>query len=142
MINFRIDNTGTGDVRSLIIEANHDEDDEPIPDMEIEIGGEIWKYYNNFDDIFPADLTVGELCDKLAQYWGYSGWTLADVYSDEYQMQMNAPVEDLLVSKLPEDNYYATVYFDGDDEGAPMFIQICHFPGRVMFLFGDGHLHG
>ena len=142
MINFRIDNTGTGDVRSLIIEANHDEDDEPIPDMEIEIGGEIWKYYNNFDDIFPADLTVGALCDKLAQYWGYSGWTLADVYSDEYQMQMNAPAEDLLVSELPEDNYYATVYFDGDDEGAPMFIQICHFPGRVMFLFGDGHLHG
>ena len=142
MISFRIDNTGTGDVRSLIIEADHDEDDEPIPEMEIEINGEIWKYYNNFDDIFPADLTVGSLCDKLAQYWGYSGWTLADTYDEFYGMQMNAPAEDLLVSELPEDNYYTTVYFDGDDEGAPMFIQICHFPGRVMFLFGDGHLKG
>ena len=141
MINFRMDSY-TGEIRQASFEANHDEDDEPIPGMEIEINGEIWKYYNNFDDIFPADLTVGALCDKLAQYWGYSGWTLADVYSDEYQMQMDAPAEDLLVSELPENNYYATVYFDGDQEGAPMFIQIEHFPGRVMFLFGDGHLHG
>ena len=140
MINFRIDNTGTGDVRIASIEAEADENDEPIGS--IDLGGETWYYYNNFDDIFPADLTVGSLCDKLAQYWGYSGWTLADVYDTEYQMQMDAPAEDLLVSELPENNYYATVYFDGDVEGAPMFIQIEHFPGRVMFLFGDGHLHG
>ena len=142
MINFRIDNTGTGDIRLATFEADADEDDEPIEGMELEINGEIWKYYNNFDDIFPADLTVGSLCDKLAQYWGYSGWTLADIYDTEYQMQMDAPAEDLLISELPENNYYATVYFDGDEEGAPMFIQIEHLPGRVMFLFGDGHLHG
>ena len=142
MINLRIDNTGTGDIRLLTIEAYHDDDDEPIPDMEIEIGGEIWKYYNNFDDIIPMDMTVGTLCDKLAQYWGYSGWTLADIYDEEYQTQMNAPDPDTPVCELPEDIYYVTVYFDGDDEGAPMFIQIARFPGRVMLLFGDGHLHG
>ena len=141
MINFRID-SATGEVRSATFEADHDEDDEPIKEREIEINGEIWQYYNNFDDIFPADLTVGRLCDLLAQYWGYSGWTLADTYDEFYGMRMNAPAEDLLISELPEDNYYATVYFKGDQEGAPMYFQIEHFPGRVMFLFGEGHLVG
>ena len=141
LINFRIDAV-TGEVRSCTIEADHDEDDEPIAGRDLEINGEIWQYYNNFDDIFPENLTVGRLCDLLAEYWGYSGWTLADSYDEFYDMHMAAPAEDLLVSELPEDNYYATVFFDGDQEGAPMFFQIGHFPGRVVFLFGDGHMVG
>ena len=140
MINFRIDDTSTGDVRSASIEAAADEGDEITGSVEWD--GETYYYYDNFDDIFPADLTVGMLCDRLAAYWGFTGWHLEDTYDEFYGEEFKAPAEDLLVSDLPEGNYYATVYFDGDQEGAPMFFQKMHFPGRVCFMFGEGHAVG
>ena len=142
MINFRIDDTVTGDVRMANIEAAADPD-EPHNDWDpIDLGNGLYYYYDNFDDIFPADLTLGSLCDKLAAYWGYTGWTLSGTKDAFYDLHTPAPDPDLLVSELPEDNYYVTVYFDGDQEGVPMYIQICHFPGRVYFGFGEGHLVG
>ena len=141
MINFRIDDTSTGDIRSASFEAAADENDEPTGSVEWD--GETYYYYDNFDDIFPADLTVGALCDKLAQYWGFDGsWRLEDTYDEFYAENFAAPDKDLLVSELPEGNYSATVYFDGDQEGAPMFFQKMHFPGRVCFMFGEGHAVG
>ena len=140
MINFRIDDTSTGDVRSASIEAAADDGDEITGSVEWD--GETYYYYDNFDDIFPADLTVGMLCDRLAAYWGFTGWHLEDTYDEFYGEEFKAPAEDLLVSDLPEGNYYATVYFDGDQEGAPMFFQKMHFPGRVCFMFGEGHAVG
>ena len=140
LINFRIDDQVTGDIRSATFEAVADEDDE-ITDS-VEWDGETFYYYDNFDDIFPADLTVGKLCDLLAQYWGFTGWRLADTYDPFYDEEFKAPAEDLPVVELPEGNYYATVYFDGDQEGAPMFFQKMHFPGRVCFMFGEGHAVG
>ena len=140
LINFRIDDTSTGDIRSASFEAVADENDEPTGSVEWD--GETYYYYDNFDDIFPADLTVGALCDKLAQYWGFTGWHLEDTYDEFYAENFAAPNKDLLVSELPEGNYYATVTFDGDQEGAPMFFQKMHFPGRVCFMFGEGHAVG
>ncbi len=142
MINFFIDDTVTGDVRMMNIEAAADPD-EPHNDMDpIDLGNGLYYYYDNFDDIFPADLTLGSLCDRLAAYWGYSGWTLSGTKDDFYGLDTEAPSPDLLVSELPEDNYYVTAYFEGDQEGAPMYIQICHLPGRVYFGAGESHLVG
>ena len=142
LINFRIDDTVSGDVRMASIEAAADPD-EPHNDMEpIDFGNGLYYYYDNFDDIFPADLTVGQLCDKLAAYWGYSGWTLAGTKDEFYGLDTEAPSPDLLLTDLPEGNYYATVYFDGDQENVPMYFQIMHFPGRVCFMFGEGHAVG
>ena len=139
-INFRIDDTSTGDVRSASIEAAAGEDDEVTGS--VEWGGETYYYYDNFDDIFPSDLTVGRLCDLLAQYWGYGSWTLADTWDEFYGENFTAPDPELLLKDLPEGNYYATVYFEGDQEGAPMFFQKMHFPGRVCFIFGEAHAVG
>ena len=139
-INFRIDDTMTGDVRSASIEAVADEDEEVTGTVEWD--GQTYYYYDNYDDIFPLDMTVGQLCDRLAAYWGFGGWTLADNYDQFYDEDMPAPDPDLLLKDLPEGNYYATVYFDGDQEGAPMFFQKMHFPGRVCFIFGEGHAVG
>ena len=141
LINFMIDDTVTGNVRSASFEAAADENDEVVRTLEVE-GYEPFYYYDNFDDIFPADLTVGELCDRLAAYWGYTGWRFTEIYDPFYDMNMTAPSANLLVSQLPEDNYYACVLFDGDQEGVPMYIQICHLPGRVYFSFGETHAVG
>ncbi len=141
-LNFRIDDTDSGDIRFASIEAAADADDEVIGEAHFEGIDDPLYYYDNFDDIFPTDLTIGELCEKLCLYWGYSGYTLADSYDEFYQMQMDAPAPDTLLTDLPENNYYVTAYFDGDQENAPMFVQITHFPGSVCFLFGEQHLVG
>ena len=120
--------------------AAADEDEEATGTVEWD--GETYYYYDNFDDIFPIDLTVGQLCDKLAQYWGYGSWKLKDKYDEFYAEKFAAPDKDMLLKDLPEGNYYATVYFEGDQEGAPMYFQKMHFPGRVCFMFGEGHAVG
>ena len=140
LINFRIDDEVTGDIRSASFEAAADEDEEATGTVEWD--GETYYYYDNFDDIFPIDLTVGQLCDKLAQYWGYGSWKLEDKYDEFYAERFAAPDKDMLLKDLPEGNYYATVYFEGDQEGAPMYFQKMHFPGRVCFMFGEGHAVG
>ena len=140
LINFRIDDEVTGDIRSASFEAAADEDEEATGTVEWD--GETYYYYDNFDDIFPIDLTVGQLCDKLAQYWGYGSWKLDDTYDEFYGERFAAPDKDMLLKDLPEGNYYATVYFEGDQEGAPMYFQKMHFPGRVCFMFGEGHAVG
>ena len=140
LINFRIDDEVTGDIRSASFEAAADEDEEATGTVEWD--GETYYYYDNFDDIFPIDLTVGQLCDKLAQYWGYGSWKLEDKYDEFYAEMFAAPDKDMLLKDLPEGNYYATVYFEGDQEGAPMYFQKMHFPGRVCFMFGEGHAVG
>ena len=139
-ISFRMDDAVKGDIRSATIEAKADEN-EPTTGSTV-LDGQTYYYYDNFKDIFPVGLTVGKLCDLLTQYWGYTGWRLADIYDISYGEEFKAPSEDTLVSDLPEGNYYATVYFDGDQEGAPMYIQKMHFPGRVCFMFGESHAVG
>ena len=39
-------------------------------------------------------------------------------------------------------NYYLTVFFDGDQEGAPMYVQLSQFPGRVCMMVGTNHAVG
>ena len=38
--------------------------------------------------------------------------------------------------------YDLTVFFDGDQEGAPMYIQFRQFPGYVSLMVGTGHAVG
>ena len=41
------------------------------------------------------------------------------------------------------ENYYLTVFFDGDQKGAPMYIQLHQFPGYVTLTLGEtGHAVG
>ena len=42
----------------------------------------------------------------------------------------------------PGENYYLTVFFEGDQEGAPMYIQLHQFPGYVSLMVGTGHAVG
>ena len=103
-------------------------------------------FYENFDDIFPADMTVDRFCTLLAEYWGFRGYRLAETVDDFYYDEPQASVDpdsllkDLNVGKKA--NYYLTVYFEGDQPGVPMYIQLNQFPGYVSLMVGTVHAVG
>ena len=155
--NIQID-AATGKIISACINARADADDEPLPGRDIEVelfnvpghpemGTEtyILHFYSNFDDIFPADMTIDRFCRLLATYWGFDGYTIAETYDDLYELHFGPQSGETLLkdlnAEMPE-NYYLTVLFDGDQPGAPMYIQLIQFPGYVSLMVGTGHAVG
>ncbi len=104
------------------------------------------RFYDNFTDIFPADMTVDCFCTLLAEYWDFSGYRLAEtvdnLYFDEPQAAVdpNSLLKDM--NDGAESNYYLTVFFEGDQPGAPMYIQLNQFPGYVSLALGTRHAVG
>ena len=103
-------------------------------------------FYDNYTDIFPADMTVERFCELLAEYWGFSGYRLAETVDSMYFDEPQTPVDPGSLLKDLNDNtkanYYLTVFFEGDQEGAPMYIQLHQFPGYVSLMVGTGHAVG
>ncbi len=150
--------TMTGKITAANIDATADDNAVPVREEEIEIpvdpadpgkGMEksTWYFYENYDDLFPADMTVDRFCQLLAEYWGFTGYTIADT-DDEYFYNQHFDAIDgsTLLKDLNGDsreNYYLTVFFDGDQKGAPMYIQLHQFPGYVTLTLGEtGHAVG
>ena len=148
--NLRVD-TLTGKITQAWIDARPEEGAEPVgsvtlggdPDQPETAEKRTLFFYDNFDDIFPADMTVDRFLTLLAGYWGFSGYRLADTVDETYEEAPWSPVvADSLLKDMPRgntDNYYLTVFFDGDQEGAPMYLQLTQFPGYVQLNFGTGH---
>ncbi len=151
--NLRVD-TLTGKITQAFIDARPEEDAEPVgsvtlagdPDQPETAEKRTLYFYDNFDDIFPADMTVDRFLTLLAEYWGFSGYRLAETVDETYMEAPWSPVAaDSLLKDMPRsntDNYYLTVFFDGDQEGAPMYLQLTQFPGYVQLNFGTGHAVG
>ena len=145
--------TLTGKIIYASLFADADEDRAPIGETEVlrdpedrDAGSMTLYFYDNFEDIFPADMTVDRYCSLLAEYWGFSGYRLADTVDSFYR---EAPWEavsgdSLLRDMHPgnTDNYYLTIFFEGDQAGAPMYLQIEEFPGQVCLMLGTGHAVG
>ena len=149
--NLRVD-TLTGKITQAWIDTRPEEDDVPVGSVDVEFGDpekpgttltKTLYFYDNFDDIFPADMTVDCFLTLLAEYWGFTGYRLADTVDEFYYNAHWSPVDaDSLLKDMPSDNgsnYYLTVFFDGDQDGAPMYLQLTKFPGYVDFGFGTGH---
>ncbi len=150
--NLRVD-TLTGKIMMATIDAAADEDAVPVREVptmvpdgpegeQIEL---VWRFYDNYGDIFPADITVDRFCTLLAEYWGFSGYTLAETDDEFYGTHFEAIDGSVLLRDLNGDtreNYYLTVFFDGDQKGAPMYIQLLQFPGYVTLMLGTGHAVG
>ena len=156
--NLRID-AKTGKIIQADIEAMATVDDEPASEktLELEMGDpsdptktvketKTIYFYDNFDDIFSADMTVDSFCTLLAEYWGFSGYTLGETIDETYFDEPITPVEaSSLLKDMPTDtavNYYLTVFFDGDQEGAPVYIYLQQYPGYVMLSVGVTHAVG
>lgn len=136
-------NMATGKFQFISIIARADEGDEPISYSEIvtDKGLELVPYYNNTDDLVSPELTVGELCSALAEYWGFEGYTLSGTENKDYNWDVEAPSEDSLVSDIC-DGPYITVYFQGDQEGVPMYIEIYRVVGSTTMSIGTNHMVG
>lgn len=149
LVNLEVD-TAQGKIIDIGVEANADEDDKVIREMEMEVptGPDpsvtqtiTMNYYDNFDDILPEGMTVERYCSLLAEYWGFGGYELAPT-EDMFYGSWDAPKGDELLRDMTEENYYITVYFQGDQKGAPMYIQLQHYPGTVVLYTGIHHLVG
>lgn len=150
--NVRVD-TLSGKISWIVLDACPDGNDTPVDQTEMtvsEAGGRMSTrtvyFYDNFDDILPADMTVDRFCSLLAEYWGFSGYRLADtVDSAYYDARWEAVDGSTRMLDLPRsnaDNYYLTVFFEGDQEGAPMYIELTRFPGYVTLDMGTRHMVG
>ena len=151
--NLRVD-TLTGKIVQANLEARPDDNEPPVGSEVLKLGDpedpetqeKIFYYYDNFDDLFDADMTVDRFLSLLAKYWGFSGYTLADTVDTVFYDSVWNPVEaDSLLKDMPrenKDNYYLTVFFDGDQKGAPMYLQLHQFPGYITLMFGTGHAVG
>lgn len=154
--NLTID-TLSGKITAATIDAKAGEDAVPVRE-------DVWKdpvdpsdpegewvekpiyFYDNYADIFPADMTVDRFCTLLAEYWGFSGYRLAETVNDFYYDEPQASVDpNSLLKDLNADtraNYYLTVFFEGDQPGVPMYIQLNQFPGYVSLMVGTVHAVG
>lgn len=139
-VNLSVD-SDDGKISSLIIEAKADENDEVINEIYFEEQDEIAYYYSNFDDLFRPDMTIDELCEMLTEYWGFSGYTLSGTKDDYYSYDTDTPDGSALLNSIC-DEPYLTVYFDGDQENVPRFIELVRFPSRVCLVIGTLHLLG
>ena len=97
--------------------------------------------YDNTDDLVSPELTVGELCAALAEYWGFEGYTLSGTENTDYGWDTEAPAEDSLVKDIL-DGPYITVYFDGDQDGVPMYVELYTVSGATVMSIGTNHLVG
>lgn len=150
-INLKVDTT-SGKIVDMALEAEAGEDDVPIAETEWEVPIDdegntemmTMYYYDNFDDLINPDITIDEYCSLLAKYWGFEGYSLGKtVEEDFYHLDVEAPSGDTLLTEIGKmDSYYLTVYFEGDQEGAPMYVQLVSFPGRVCLLTGTNHAVG
>ena len=132
----------TGKITRLSVEATADENDVPVEESEWD--GEKTYIHANYDDIVPENLTVDGLCTLLEEYWGFTGYTLSGTKDGNYGYDTDVPSGDMLVSELG-DAPYLTVYFDGDQSGVPMFIELGAYastPGRVYIHIGTNHSVG
>jgi len=136
--------TMRGKIVKLTIEAAADADDPVVYENDWDGDGTAEKYYANFDDVFPPDVTINEYCSRLSEYWEFDGYRLADTVEDVfYGLDVPPPDGNNPLTSIAEiDNYYLTVFFEGDQSGAPMYIQLNHLPGRVYLLIGTNHSIG
>lgn len=147
--------TAEGKIIAMTIEAAASEDDEPyreyteeVPMWDAEKQEEYFvemdfKYYKNYEDIIPEGMTVDHFCSLLNEYWGFEGYTIVDSVDEFYGFEdVETPSGDTLVRDLPQDNYYLSVLFEGDQQGVPRYIQTVEFPGRVALIVGTNHVVG
>ena len=120
------------------------EGDQPIADREPfvwEEGGTEYYYYDMFSHILPEDITIDQLCEKLNEYWGFNGYTLSGTKYEMYNYDTPAPDGSSPVKTLC-DNPFLTVYFDGDQPGVPMYVDIINLPGNTNVMIGLSHAVG
>ena len=134
----------TGKALACSIDIYAQDGDEKLDREPIDTGNENHDkiyYYDSFDRLMREDMTLDEFCTSLCDYWGFDGYTISGTKYEDYGYDTEAPAGDTLIKDLM-DKPFVTVYFDGDQDGVPMFIELSCFPGHTHFSFGYTHMVG
>ncbi len=146
--NLNVD-TLEGKIQTATIFAAAGKNAVPTGEISLDMGNgekQVYYYYENFSDLLPTDLTVDSFCSALASYWGYEGYRLADKGDEGYTEEYHALYADVDGSTrmvdLPRNkngNCFLMVYFDGDQERAPVYFDLTQYPGYVGIDIGIRH---
>lgn len=131
--------TMSGKITKLSIEAKADENDAKATDFE---SGDV-EMSMNYYDIVPENISLNEFCALLNEYWGFSGYKLSGTEDIIYNYDTDIPDGDKLLTDYAN-SPYITVYFDGDQQGVPMYIELSSYqhPNGVYFTVGTNHSVG
>lgn len=117
------------------------EGDPQLDKEPVDMGSGDISYYDSFSRIMRDDMTLEDYCKLLNDYWGFDGYTISGTQYADYGYDTEPPAGDTLIRDLM-DQPFVTLYFEGDQEGIPMFLEGHFFPGLSHFSFGFGHAVG
>lgn len=132
--------TMSGKITKLSIEARADENDA----KEATNAWDGCEISMNYYEIVPENITLGEFCTLMNEYWGFSGYELAATVEEEfYRNNTDVPDGGKRLTDYANEPYI-TVYFEGDQQGVPMYIELSSYqhPGGVYFTVGTNHAIG
>lgn len=131
----------SGKALSCSIDIRPQEGDPQLDKEPVNMGNREIYYYDSFDRVMREDMTLEEYCTLLNDYWGFGGYTISGTKYTDYSYDTQPPAGDTLMKDLVGQPF-VTLYFEGDQENMPMFLEGCNFPEDTHFSFGFGHMVG
>ena len=131
----------SGKALACSIDTRPQEGDPQLEKDPIDMDGRKLYFYDNFERVMREDMTLEEYCTLLNEYWGFDGYTISGTKYADYGYDTQPPAGDTLMKELM-DQPFVTLYFEGDQEGMPMFLEGSYFPGDTNFTFGFFHMVG
>ena len=131
----------SGKALACSIDTRPQEGDPQLEKDPIDMDGRKLYFYDNFERVMREDMTLEEYCTLLNEYWGFDGYTISGTKYADYGYDTQPPAGDTLMKELM-DQPFVTLYFEGDQEGMPMFLEGSYFPGDTNVTFGFFHMVG
>lgn len=131
----------SGKALSCNVDIRPQEGDPQFDKKPLDMGKGDMYYYDSFDRVMGEDMTLDEYCRLLNDYWGFDGYTISSTQYADYGYDTEPPAGGTLMKALM-DQPFVTLYFAGDQEDMPMFLEGCYFPEDTHFSFGFGHMVG
>lgn len=131
----------SGKALACSIATHPQEGDAQLDKDPIDMDGRKLYFYDNFERVMREDMTLDDYCALLNDYWGFDGYTISGTQYADYGYDTQPPAGDTLMKDLM-DQPFVTLYFEGDQEGMPMFLEGNYFPEDTHFNFGFFHTVG
>ena len=131
----------SGKALACSIATRPQEGDPKLEKEPIDMDGRKLYFYDSFERVMREDMTLEEYCTLLNEYWGFDGCTISGTQYADYGYDTQPPAGDTLMKDLMGQSF-VTLYFEGDQEDMPMFLEGNYFPEDTHFNFGFFHMVG
>lgn len=134
-------NAVTGKITQFTIIARADSGDEPIGSFVMD--GKTINLYANFEDIFDTSLTLDNFCQKLCDYWDYTGFTIAATGVDDFApTTLGGNAAAMLCDHGDGQAKRTTLKFFGDQAGEVQYIEVGCYGDGACLMAGFAHSLG